>query len=146
MLPPNGKSGYFLRTGPFFMSNSGNGSYGQCASYAFGFIKNIVWAKRYSAENCLSCFFITWFSKIFLKYNFEKSKKTSDCFLKIIFIDIFDEQYLWRKTKRNFDFLKSLFLIFQKIFFEKIFLKIELWKKCHKMFSAVTFEWINIFI
>ena len=58
-------------------------------------------------------------------------------------IENFEKSYFFRKC----DFSKNQNFQFSKIiFWEKYFLKIELWKKCHKKFSALTFEQMNIFL
>ena len=69
-----------MRSGPFLMSNSGNGSHGQAASYAFGFVKKYVFfqklqPKTFCGPKSQTRFFENIFSKI--EFGFFDHKKFS---------------------------------------------------------------------
>ena len=108
-----------MRSGPFGMSSSGNESHGQCASYAFGFVKKYLFFQKLQPKTfCGQKNSTRFFEKIFSK-NFSKNPKF--WFFKILKISIFID-FSTKKTRKNdffknqnFDFFKS----FLKIFFQK---------------------------
>ena len=108
-----------MRSGPFLMSNSGNGSHGQAASYAFGFVKNIYFFKSYSRK----LFVIKKTQLDFLKKNIFKKSKI------LIFqnFENFDFHWLFKKKLEKMSFSKIKILDFWKVFFKNSFSKNRVW-------------------
>ena len=62
----------FLRSGPFLMSNSGNGSHGQAASYAFGFVKKYLFFQKLQPKTFCGQKNSTRFLKKYFQKTFQK--------------------------------------------------------------------------
>ena len=126
-----------MRSGPFLMSNSGNESHGQAASYAFGFVKKYLFFQKLQPKT----FLVKKTQLDVLKNIFEKTFQKSKIliFEKTFFRVVFVEKSM---KIENFKILKNQNFGFLKIFFQKT----ELSFFDHTKFSAVTFRKINIFI
>ena len=115
MPPLTNRIDNFLCSGPFLMSNSGNGSHGQSASYAFGFVKKYLFfqklqPKTFCSQKSQTRFFGKIFSKNFWNFDFQ-------------ICEIFDFHWLFNKKKSNIFFFKNQNFWFFEKFFEHIFSK-----------------------
>ena len=135
-----------MRSGPFLMSSSGNESHGQCASYAFGFVKKYSFIQKLQPKTFCSLFSTTRFSEnIFSKKYFWKIKNFD--FSKNSFsIKNFSSKLsmIFFSTK-NYFFEKSKFLIFRKLFFRKLFFENRVMKKMSQTVFGCNFWKIEYF-
>ena len=111
-----------MRSGPFLMFNSGNGSHGQAASYAFGFVKKYLFFQKLQPKTfCGQKTQLDFQKKKIQKKRFKKSKIS--IFQKITFSIFFEKSM----KIENFKILKNQNFGFFEKFFENIFSKNRVW-------------------